>query len=141
MGAMDDALTKENKIIVLDYKTRGSAPTASTATYYQLQLDSYNFLLNENACTTANYAYLLFYFPDHIEDNGLCHFQTCLVRVNVNPLNALQTFKEAIACLEGNVPEQSCDYCRRIPAGGDELISGEKAVTRPRIDNITGVVL
>src|SRR3989338_6521345 len=43
-GAVDDVLKKDGKLIVLDYKTRGF-PLKDRPTYYQLQLDVYNFML------------------------------------------------------------------------------------------------
>ena len=46
-GAVDNLLSKEGKLIVLDYKTRGFALKEDTAHHYQDQLDVYNFLLRK----------------------------------------------------------------------------------------------
>ncbi|MFH1638386.1 MAG: PD-(D/E)XK nuclease family protein, partial [Candidatus Woesearchaeota archaeon] len=63
MGAVDDMLEKEGKLIVLDYKTRGFPLKKDSAKYYQSQLDIYNLLLRKNGYDTEDYAYLLFYHP------------------------------------------------------------------------------
>src|SRR3989344_3467021 len=60
-GAVDNLLVKGNKLVVLDYKTRGYATKEDTADHYQNQLDIYNFLLRKNCHETEDYAFLLFY--------------------------------------------------------------------------------
>ncbi|MCX6750872.1 MAG: PD-(D/E)XK nuclease family protein, partial [Candidatus Pacearchaeota archaeon] len=47
-GAVDNLLQKGEKLIVLDYKTRGYPVKEDTAEHYQNQLDIYNFLLRKN---------------------------------------------------------------------------------------------
>src|SRR3989344_4880745 len=47
-GAVDNILQKGDKLIVLDYKTRGYALKEDTADHYQNQLDVYNLLLRKN---------------------------------------------------------------------------------------------
>jgi xanthosine utilization system XapX-like protein len=52
---------KNDRLIVLDYKTRGFPLKEDTAAHYQDQLDIYNFLLRKNGYRTEDYGYLLFY--------------------------------------------------------------------------------
>ena len=61
---------KNEKLIVLDYKTRGFPLKEDTAAHYQLQLDVYNFLLRKNDHDTEDYAYLLFYVPREVTATG-----------------------------------------------------------------------
>lgn len=78
-GAIDNILTKRNKLIVLDYKTRGYPLKEDTHEHYQTQLDIYNFLLRKNNYKTEDYAYLLFYYPRNVLDTGEVVFDTKLI--------------------------------------------------------------
>ena len=120
-GALDDVLIKDDKLIVMDYKTRGF-PLKEKPTYYQLQLDIYDFLLQQNGHQTADYAFLLFYYPvrisgDRITGDGTVLFHTELVKMNVDAKNAQKTFIDAIALLEGAKPEKNekCEFCQLTP--------------------------
>lgn len=115
-GAVDNILKKGNKLIVLDYKTRGYPLKEDTAEHYQDQLDIYNFLLRKNNYKTEDYAYLLFYHPEKVNENGDIIFNTDLVRMNVNVKNAEKIFKEALKVLEGDMPKaaEDCEFCRWV---------------------------
>lgn len=110
-GAVDDALKKDGKLIVLDYKTRGY-PLKNKPAYYQLQLDAYNFLLRKKGFNTENYALLLFYYPESMKETSVV-FKTKLVTMDVNVENAQKTFAGAITLLEGTKPEKNkkCGFC------------------------------
>ena len=82
-GAVDNLLQKGKKLIVLDYKTRGFPLKEDTAEHYQDQLDIYNLLLRKNGYKTENYAYLLFYHPSNINENGNVIFHTDLIKMNI----------------------------------------------------------
>ena len=113
-GAVDNILKKGNKLIVLDYKTRGFPLKEDTAEHYQNQLDIYNFLLRKNGYETEDYAYLLFYVPREVNQNGDVVFDTELVKMKISIENAETILKKAIEILEGNMPEPSeeCEFCR-----------------------------
>lgn len=113
MGAVDNILVKGNKLIVLDFKTRGFQLKENTANFYQTQMDVYNFLLRKNGYETEDYGYLLFYYPVRVGENGVI-FETKLVKVEVSVENAERIFREAIKVLEGDIPEPSkdCEYCK-----------------------------
>ena len=87
-GAVDNILQKGEKMIVLDYKTRGFPLKDDTAAHYQDQLDIYNFLLRKNGFLTEDYAYLLFYHPDKVTETGEVLFHTDLVRLEISTKNA-----------------------------------------------------
>jgi hypothetical protein len=113
-GAVDNILKKGKKLIVLDYKTRGYPLKEDTAAYSQDQLDLYNFLLRKNNYETANYAFLLFYHPDKVSEGGDIAFHADLVKMKVDVKNAENILKEALATLEGKMPEpaEDCEYCK-----------------------------
>jgi len=114
IGAVDNLLEKDGKLIVLDYKTRGFPLKEDTAEHYQDQLDIYNFLLRKNGYETEDYAYLLFYYPTEVNESGEVIFETELVKLNISIRNAERIFTEAIAVLVGEMPSPSenCEYCK-----------------------------
>ena len=115
-GAVDNILVKGNKLIVLDYKTRGYALKEDTAAHYQDQLDIYNFLLRKNNKQTEDYAYLLFYHPEKVDEEGKVIFNTDLVKMKIDIKNAENIINKAIKVLEGEMPKPSkeCKFCEWI---------------------------
>lgn len=115
-GTVDNILVKNSKLVVLDYKTRGFPLKEDTANHYQDQLDIYNFLLRKNGFKTLNYAYLLFYHPSNVEISGNVVFNTDLVKMKINVLNASSIFSNALKVLNSDIPESSeeCGYCTWI---------------------------
>ena len=113
-GAVDNILKKGNKLIVLDYKTRGYPLKEDTAEHYQDQLDIYNFLLRKNGFETEDYSYLLFYHPDKVNEKGDVIFNTDLIKMNIEVKNAEKIFKNALEVLKNNIPKASedCGFCR-----------------------------
>ena len=112
-GAVDNILEKDNKLIVLDYKTRGFALKEDTAHHYQDQLNIYNFLLRKNGFETEDYSYLLFYVPEKILESGVFIFKTELVKMKINIEHAELLFKKALLVLNKEVPQPSsnCKFC------------------------------
>ena len=115
-GAVDNILKKGKKLIVLDYKTRGYPLKEDTAEHYQNQLDIYNFLLRKNDYETEDYAYLIFYHPDKVNEDGSVIFNTDLVKMKIDVKNAQKIFKKALETLKGDMPEagEECDYCKWV---------------------------
>ncbi len=115
-GAIDNILKKGKKLIVLDYKTRGYPLKEDTAAHYQNQMDIYNLLLRKNGYETEDYAYLLFYHPDKVDEKGDVIFNTDLVEMKISIKNAENIFKEALRVLEGKIPKaaEECNYCRWV---------------------------
>ena len=113
-GAVDYILVKSSKLIVLDFKTRGFPLKEDTATYYQNQLDIYNFLLRKRGFDTEDYSYLLFYHPHEVSRSGRIDFVTDLVRMSTYPRNAEKLFSSAVAVLGGRKPkpDPECGFCK-----------------------------
>ncbi|MFH2027899.1 MAG: PD-(D/E)XK nuclease family protein [Nanoarchaeota archaeon] len=112
-GAVDNILKKGDKLIVLDYKTRGYPLKEDTHKHYQDQMDIYNLLLRKNGYKTEDYTYLIFYHPDRVNKDGSVIFNTDMVKIKVNIKNAEKIFDRAIKVLEGDMPESSedCSFC------------------------------
>ena len=115
-GAVDNLLQKGKKLIVLDYKTRGYPLKDDTAEHYQDQLDIYNLLLRKNGYKTEDYAYLLFYHPSNINENGDVIFNTDLIKMNIKIKNAESIFKKALKVLEADMPkpDEECGFCEWV---------------------------
>ncbi|MBI3190310.1 PD-(D/E)XK nuclease family protein [archaeon] len=113
-GAVDDLLQNDEKIIALDFKTRGFALKEDTHHHYQHQLNLYNFLLRKNGYDTEDYAYLLFFMPEAINETGHFVFHTDLVKMKINVEHAEQLFHKAIKVVEGEIPDSSdeCKFCK-----------------------------
>ena len=113
-GAVDNILQKGDKLIVLDFKTRGFPLKEDTHENYQDQMDIYNFLLRKNGWETEDYAYLLFYHPKEVEEDGDVAFNTDLVKVEISVENAEKIFMDAIEILKGEMPDcgDECEFCR-----------------------------
>ncbi|MFC1648348.1 PD-(D/E)XK nuclease family protein [Nanoarchaeota archaeon] len=114
MGAVDEILKKGDKLIVLDYKTRGYPLKDDTHTYYEDQLNIYSWLLKKNGYEIEDYSYLLFYYPVKVSGQNNIFFQHNLVKMPVNLKKAEDIFKNALETLKGKMPESSetCGFCR-----------------------------
>ena len=111
-GALDNLLISGNKLVLLDYKTRGFAVTKVTPGYYKKQMDIYNFLLRKEGHETASYSALLFYHPVAAGPGGSVQFETTLVKVPVDIDSIEEQFAQAVECLNGPKPKASaaCSY-------------------------------
>ncbi len=114
-GALDECLIDEDGYYIpLDYKTKGSAPKeGDSEKYYQTQLDTYAFLLNENGYKTKNFAYLVYYFPKEVKENGVVNFEVTPIKVMTDLKRAKKTFEDSVLLLQGPIPTRHslCEYC------------------------------
>lgn len=116
-GALDDCLVHDNCYIPLDYKTRGWPPKpGQSEKYYQIQLDTYCLLLEENGYKTKGLAYLLYYFPIKVHHSVKIEFKTQVVKLETNIDRAKRTVKSAVSVLRGPMPSRHsvCEYCSWI---------------------------
>jgi hypothetical protein len=115
-GAVDNLLVRGEKLIVLDYKTRGYPVKDDTTEHYRDQLNIYNLLLRKNGYTTEDYAYLLFFHPDKVNERGEVLFHRDLIKMPVSVKNAEDLFKKALDVLESKIPKASeeCEYCKWV---------------------------
>ena len=114
MGAIDNILRNGNKLIILDYKTRGFPLKEDTHHHYKEQLAIYTFLLRKNGYDVEDYAYLLFYHPDGVDFTGEIKFNKNLVKVEISEKDAADIIQRAISVASGKIPSSSptCEYCK-----------------------------
>lgn len=115
-GGVDDLLLSENdKIIVIDYKTRGFEPKEETGApdYYSRQVNLYNLILRGNDYETEDFGLILYYYPDKVKENGDIIFHKEWRRVEVDIPKAKQMVRDVRETVEGPKPEPDpeCDYC------------------------------
>ena len=116
-GALDDCLIEKKLYIPLDYKTRGFPPKkGASEKYYQNQLDCYAFLLEKNGYPVQNFAYLIYYYPAEVQENGQVNFNVQPIKIETDPNRALKTFQDAISLLKSKIPPRhsNCEYCSWI---------------------------
>ena len=89
-GGIDNLLVNKtnNKLIVLDYKTRGFPCKDDTHEHYQDQLNIYAYLLEKLGHDVENFAYLLFYYPKEVLETGEVVFDTLLKKMKISPEDA-----------------------------------------------------
>lgn len=112
-GALDDCLIQSKSYMPLDYKTRGFPPKdGASEEYYQHQLDAYALMLAENAYKVLDYAYLVYYYPKEVKENGIVAFEVKPVKINTDIERARKIFTEAVDLLKGKLPKEhsTCEF-------------------------------
>jgi hypothetical protein len=113
-GALDDCIMEGGFYIPLDYKTRGSKLIEDPRKYYQTQLDCYCLILDSSGFKTKGIAYLLYFWPLEVLENGMVQFNVEPIRIETNIESAKKIFRDAITCLVKEIPNasSSCEYCK-----------------------------
>jgi hypothetical protein len=111
-GAVDDILEfDDGKLAPLDYKSTGSS-TAKVYDRFQLQLDTYAFLLEKNGFKTAGKGYLVFYVVD--KSRGFIDrlpFRKEIVAIETSPADVYEIFKDAVNLLRQAQPPKHSSDC------------------------------
>jgi len=113
-GRPDDYLKLEDSnIVAFDHKTKSKAPEKVHSSY-QLQLDTYSFLLKNMGYNTTNKAYLAFYYPDECELHQGMPFNCTIIEVITNHSRVDNLVDIAYDILNGELPEvgENCEYCK-----------------------------
>jgi CRISPR/Cas system-associated exonuclease Cas4 (RecB family) len=119
-GALDDALqdssTSSEQVyyMPLDYKTRGFPPReGDSEKYYGNQLDSYALMLEANNYSIKDVGYLVYYYPEKVEENGVVTFNIKVIELKTDPKRATKVLKDAMKLLSGPIPphHSECEYC------------------------------
>lgn len=115
-GALDDCLVDEGCYIPLDYKTRGSTLTEDPRKYYQTQLDCYCLILDASGFKTKGLAYLLYYWPLEVFENGMVKFKVEPIKIETNIESAKNIFQDAVSVLSCGIPkaQPKCEYCSLV---------------------------
>jgi hypothetical protein len=113
-GKMDDCFIDETgKLVPMDNKT-ASPGNEDMLKMYQLQLDAYTFLLQQNSFKTADYGYLVYYVADSGDpENGIV-FRAEAKKLEMHPEKILKLIKDAADVLRKPSPPKShgdCEMC------------------------------
>lgn len=118
-GAVDDVLqfdssagSEQAMIAPLDYKSTGSS-AANVYDRFQLQLDTYTFLMEKNGYKTPRKGYLAFYIVD--KTRGFIDrlpFRKEVIEIETNPGDIYEIFKDAVACLRESQPPKHSSDCQ-----------------------------
>lgn len=112
-GAVDDVLEFDDKRVApLDYKSTGSK-VANVYDRFQLQLDTYTFLLEKNGYKTLRKGYLAFYIVD--KDKGFIDrlpFRKEIYEIDTNPSDIYGIFTDAVNVLRQPVPPEHGPDCQ-----------------------------
>lgn len=112
-GAVDDILEFEDgKLAALDYKSTGSK-AANVYDRFQLQLDTYTFLLEKNGYQTVRKGYLAFYIVD--KEKGFIDrlpFRKEMMEIETNPSDIYAIFNDAVLILRQDAPPEHSRDCQ-----------------------------
>lgn len=122
-GALDDCLVEGDLYIPVDYKTRGFTLKDDSSSYYQIQLDCYALMLEGSGLRTPGFAYLIYYWPAEVKENGMVRFNVEPVQINTSCDAAKNTIREAVLLLASRPPKPSpeCEYCALVTSRWDSM--------------------
>jgi CRISPR/Cas system-associated exonuclease Cas4 (RecB family) len=107
-----DALVKthDGGYIAIDYKT--GKPPEEIPNYYQMQLDGYAYLLEQNGLRPVEGGVLLYFTPAHGDiSDGIFPFKITAVRAKVDPSRIPPVLARAKKILEMNTPPERSEDC------------------------------
>ena len=111
-GAVDDVLEfSSGKIAPLDYKSTGSS-AGKVYDRFQLQIDTYSFLMEKNGFKTTGKGYLAFYIVD--KSKGFIDrlpFRKEILEIDSNPSDIYDIFRDAVAVLRLSEPPDHNPDC------------------------------
>lgn len=117
VGAFDDLLYNPttDQFAFLDFKSSGKErDEAFGKQYYQKQIDIYTQFFIEAGRKVADFAVLLFFWPEPSE-NGFIQFKSKPVFLKPEPSAAVELFRRAMLCLDAKIVPPSgedCEYCK-----------------------------
>lgn len=135
-GAVDDIVVHENRLVVVDYKTRGFPLKIDTHERPTKQLAIYTYLLQKEGFQTEDFGYLLYWHPNldqkvidgkketilskspyHIQSSEMqLLFHAEVVKVALDLDEVVQRFNGAINILKEEMPKSSetCSQCEYV---------------------------
>jgi len=112
-GGLDECFVDGEYYIPVDYKTRGYDLKEGSLSYYQTQLDCYTFLLEREGYKHLSFAYLIYYIPTKIEENGKVQFKVEAHKLETDSQRGYNIFQQAVKCIRGSQPasHSKCQFC------------------------------
>ena len=124
-GGIDDLLyNDDDEIEIIDFKTKATEPGDDYGDkYYQFTLDCYAYMLRDQGLKVGKKAYLWYFWPRELGEDGQMKFDQKLLYMTVNPdstterldeiANSLPTINmEALKYRPQAAP--SCEYCTYV---------------------------
>jgi hypothetical protein len=116
LGKVDDVLVDSDgeTLVPFDFKTKGSPPTDGYEDHYHHQMCLYGWLMRQNGYKVDDKAYLMFYHPETVDDAGEIIFSTSLIKIDIDPSDAVELLERASRLLNSPEPEsnKNCEYCK-----------------------------
>ena len=113
-GAIDDCLFDGKNFMIIDFKTYGGSEIKDEKiAFYQNQLDCYALLFEKKGLNQPGFAYLIFFMPMEVKENGIVEFKIEIKKVMVDSSRALKTFRDAVKIAGGKRPKKhsECKFC------------------------------
>lgn len=114
-GKLDECIILKGGLYApLDHKSGGRFVEAVHPAF-QMQMDSYTFLLESNGYPIAGKAYLVYYFPTDGELHNGFPFEVDIKEVETDPSRALDLFRKAVEIARAPSPPPNgkrCAFCR-----------------------------
>ena len=122
-GALDDCLIENGSYIPVDYKTRGYELKEDPRRYYQTQLDCYSLMLNSSGYKINNIAFLIYYWPVKVKEDGVIEFHVEPIKIETNIESAKKIIKDAAELLSAPIPkpDSGCEYCNLVTNRKNEV--------------------
>jgi len=70
-------------------------------------------MLEENGYPVKDFAYLVYYYPSAVQENGIVKFNIKTIKIDIDINKARELLKEVVNFLKGPIPERhsQCEYC------------------------------
>lgn len=118
-GKLDECVVRDDgHFTPVDHKTASSDPrTRDLIPAYQMQLDSYAWLLDQNRKPSSGIGHLVYFFPD--EGRALHQgfpMQVTVKTLKTDPSRVKPAILEAVEILEGPLPAPAddCPFCKYV---------------------------
>ncbi|MDI6708077.1 MAG: PD-(D/E)XK nuclease family protein [Candidatus Thermoplasmatota archaeon] len=112
-GKLDELLLEDEGYCVIDFKSGRLPPNNQPPYYYQIQLDSYCYLVEKCRNTSANKALLIYFslIPGDELDNNFLPVDIEILEVRTKPQSTLELLKKAKEVIELETPPQPDENC------------------------------
>ena len=92
-------------------------------------------MLESKGYQTKGISYLLYYYPQVVEENGIVKFEVKPIKIETNIKTAERTVKNAIELLSKDLPQASpdCEYCNWLNKR-NQPIQGSLPFSRNNLD-------
>jgi len=116
-GGIDDLLwNPSDEVTIIDCKSKKDEPPEDYGRrYYQNNMDSYAFMLKENGYKVSSEAYLWYWWPEKIDEEGKWVFGNKTLTMEVDA-DRMGGELEKIANLMPGIGREKAEYAKNFPA-------------------------